>query len=178
MITASRAYALIARHYGSRTTRRSAVPLIRHIDEGLAILARLDAPMTAREAFCIHPLLQSDVDFVMNGALLDRLDARVGVLAIEYRKVANAALSTRALASPTDIELSPLAEVNTMLIADKVQNRHDFLLHHRATHPRADALDRYFLLWLARLGVDDARYAELVAGLGVHAAPVRGTTGE
>ena len=41
-----------------------------------------------------------------------------------------------------------------MLIADKVQNRVDFLQHHRHVSARADALDRYFRLWLERLGVD------------------------
>jgi hypothetical protein len=144
-------YELIAAHYGARTARRSGVPLIAHIDEGLALLA--GATDDARRAFCLHPLLQADADLAAN---LDRVAAvttpRVLALAIEYRAVANAALSTRTYTSAADIALSPLPEVNAMLLADKRQNYKDFLAHHAATHPRAAELDRYFRLWLERLG--------------------------
>jgi hypothetical protein len=88
---------------------------------------------------------------------------RVVALALEYRHIANATLSQRSITSSTEIPLSPLAEVNEMLVADKVQNRYDFVLHHAATHPRASELARYFTLWLERLSIDEARYAELVA---------------
>ena len=37
----SREYRAIAAHYGSRTAKRSGVPLIRHIDQGLAILRHM-----------------------------------------------------------------------------------------------------------------------------------------
>jgi hypothetical protein len=67
-------------------------------------------------------------------------------------------LSTRAIGSPEDIPLSPLAAVNTMLVADKIQNRKDFLAQHRANHPRAAELDRYFRLWLERLGVSEETF--------------------
>ena len=55
-----------------------------------------------------------------------------------------------------------------LLVADKVQNRLDFLRHYRhyrQTHPRADALDRYFRLWLERLDMDEARHAALADDL-------------
>jgi hypothetical protein len=158
-------YRRIAEHYGTRTARRSGVPLIRHIDQGLAILRAIEAPEIAMRAFCLHPLLQSDDDLRANVSRIDELTSqpRVAALAIEYRHVANAALSTRVLASAAEIALSPVAEVNQMLIADKVQNRSDFLHYHAATHPRSRELARYFALWLERLGIDDRRYAELVA---------------
>ena len=168
----TREYAAIAAHYASRVARRSGVPLIRHIDEGLAILRALDATEHAARAFCLHPLVQADADLAANahllaaGALTD--DPYVLALVFEYRHIANATLSSRLsdgrpLASAGDIPLSPLADVNTMLIADKVQNRKDFIAHHRETHPRAAELDRYFALWLERLGVTEARYAALIA---------------
>ncbi|MBL9017802.1 MAG: hypothetical protein JNL83_26685 [Myxococcales bacterium] len=156
-------YQAIARHYGERTARRSGVPLIRHIDHGLAILRAIGATGRAMRAFCLHPLVQADADLAACDLSALTTDVHVMALALEYRSVANAALSTRALASAADIRLSPLAEVNDMLIADKVQNRADFLLHHAGTHPRSAELDRYFRLWLERLGVDEDRYQQLAS---------------
>lgn len=75
--------------------------------------------------------------------------------------------------SPDDIPLSGMPEVDQMLVADKVQNRKDFLVHHRGCHPRSDALDRYFRLWLLRLGVTEQQFAELFEELQVTAAPTR-----
>ncbi len=149
----SHEYRVIAAHYGDRVTRRSGVRLINHIDEGLAILDELGASDRARRAFCLHPLVQNDADLAASYLRDLSPDPWVLALALEYRHIANATLSHRPIATAADIPLSPLADVNTMLIADKLQNRKDFLLYHRATHPRADELDRYFRLWLERLGV-------------------------
>ncbi|MCC6995627.1 MAG: hypothetical protein IT370_13540 [Deltaproteobacteria bacterium] len=166
-ITASREYRAIAAHYAGRAASRSRVPYMQHIDEGLTILRRQRATDRAMRAFCLHPLVQSDADLAASYPRLATLsdDAQVLALALEYRAVANAALSQRALASAADIALSPLAEVNQMLVADKIQNYKDFILHHRGRHPRSAALERYFRLWLERLGIDDAAYARLSAGL-------------
>lgn len=54
---------------------------------------------------------------------------------------------------PEEVRLSPIAAVQDMLRADKVQNYKDFLLHHRGVHPRSEALERYFVTWLRRLDV-------------------------
>ncbi len=159
----SREYRAIAKHYGTRVAQRSQVPLIHHINEGLEILAHLGASHAAQRAYCLHPLVQDDAELAARASVLHELsdDPMVIALVFEYRNIANATLSTRAISSAASIPLSPLPDVNTMLVADKVQNRADFLAHHLGTHARSDALDRYFRLWLERLGVDDARYAEL-----------------
>jgi hypothetical protein len=81
---------------------------------------------------------------------------------MEYRRVANNYLSKRMINSIDEIELSPLKDVNDMLIADKVQNRKDFELYHLDTHERSDVLDQYFKNWLIRLGITEERYQELV----------------
>ena len=161
----TREYRAIVAHYGTRTARRSGVPLMRHIDQGLAILLHIGASERAQRAFCLHPLVQTDADLAASFARLGELsdDLHVIALVLEYRHIANATLSTRAIASAADIPLSPLADVNAMLVADKVQNRADFLRHHAATHERAAALDRYFRLWLERLDIDEARYRELAS---------------
>jgi hypothetical protein len=113
----------------------------------------------------LHPLVQADADLAASFPRLDELsdDHAIIALALEYRNIANATLSVRAIASATEIPLSPLVDVNAMLVADKVQNRTEFLRYHRATHPRAAELDRYFRLWLERLGIDEIRYQELAA---------------
>ncbi len=167
-------YRAVAAHYGDRAAARSGVLYMHHIDEGLAVLDRIGATERAMRAFCLHPLVQLDADleafYPRAGELTD--DPQVLALGMEYRSVANATLSPRSIASAADIPLSPLAEVNEMLVADKVQNRKDFLLYHRATHPRRAVLDRYFRLWLERLGVTEARFAELFVDLQVTAEPV------
>ncbi len=161
----TREYRAIAAHYGKLSALRSGEPLMRHIDHGLAILRHIGASDRAQRAFCLHPLVQADSDLAANISRLGSFteDVEVIALALEYRNIANATLSSRMLMGAADIPLSPLPEVNAMLVADKVQNRADFLRHHRDSHPRAEELDRYFRLWLERLGISEERYAELAA---------------
>jgi hypothetical protein len=59
-----------------------------------------------------------------------------------------------------DIRLSPLKDVNDMLIADKIQNRKDFELYHLGTHDRSEQLDQYFKNWLEKLEVSEDFYNE------------------
>jgi hypothetical protein len=89
------------------------------------------------------------------------IDLYALALAMEYRWVANSYLSQRMIQSIDEIQLSPLIEVQQMLIADKIQNRKDFDRYHRDTHPRARELDRYFRNWLTALEITEARYQEL-----------------
>lgn len=156
-------YAAIERFYGDGRAKRSGVRFMKHIDDGIFLLEQLRATDRAMRAFCLHPIVQADDALAAAYERLEDLteDPKVLVLVLEYRKVANAYLSTRTVAALDEIALSPLAEVNDMLRADKLQNYFDFLTHHRATHPRADALDAYFHTWLHRLAVDDAQRANL-----------------
>ena len=147
---------LISAHYGDGRAKRSGVRLMNHIDEGLKILEKLGASERAARAFCLHPLFQTDKDLLNTyGTDLSVYDPYVLTLVVEYRNTANAALSVRDIIHPSEIELSPLEEVNDMLRADKLQNYKDFLKYHSKTHPRAMALDIYFRCWIQRLGVVD-----------------------
>lgn len=141
--------------------QRSGIPYMNHIDEGLVVLRDLGASERAQRAFCLHPLLQADEELAIHYPRVAELtdDPRVLCLALEYRNVANAFLSRREVARDDDVALSSLPEVNDMLRADKVQNAKDFLLYHHATHPRSEALVRYFHTWHRRLGVTDADFA-------------------
>lgn len=160
-------YRAISTHYGDRRAERSQVPLINHINEGLMLLSCLGADVIAGQAFCLHPLVQSDDalrEFLQRRQ--DSLDA-LGVvplaLAMEYRAVANSYLSPHYTGPDDEVALSTVANVNLMLVADKVQNRKDFERFHLHTHPRARELDGYFKNWLRALGVSESDYRRLSA---------------
>jgi len=155
-------YELISAFYGDRCARRSGAPYMNHIDEGLVVLERIGASQTARRAFCLHPMVQGDEDLAHTWPRVGSLGVppRVWVVALEYRNVANAYLASRAVSSVEEVALSPVTDVNQMLVADKVQNYCDFLRYHADSHPRASELDAYFRIWLARLGISDDAFTE------------------
>lgn len=135
--------------------------LMNHIDEGLIVLDEIRASEFAKRGFCLHPLFQEDSALVANFSAAADLDPRTVLLAMEYRRVANNYLSHHPSRPPQEIELSPLKDVNDMLIADKVQNYKDFLIYHLGTHPRSARLDQYFRQWLERLGISKERFQEM-----------------
>ena len=160
MIKNSVEYKLIAKHYGDRKAKRSGVPLINHIDEGLIILETLSAVESTKRAFCLHPLFQADEDLQENYYMASFVDPHVLLLTMEYRNIANAYLSDK-ITTTQPLKLSPLWEVNEMLIADKVQNKKDFVTYHQGTHARSDELSRYFDKWLTALKISPHTYREL-----------------
>jgi hypothetical protein len=160
-------YAAIREFYGDRRANRSGIPLIAHIDEGLCILDHIGSSLHAKEAFCLHPLLQDNDDLIVSmadGSIFQRfsLDPAAIVLAMEYRATANAYLSHHCAGPHDEIHLSCLRDVNEMLIADKVQNRKDFEIHHLDRHENSATLFIYFNNWLRKLGVSEERYQELI----------------
>ena len=146
-------YDLIKWYYGNTCAKRSKVPYIKHIDEGLKILDQIGASEITKEAYCLHPIFQNDFDFSFNYPLIKdkNISADIIALVIEYRSVANEYLSTKIISSYNDIRLSPIKEVNQMLFADKMQNFSDFLMYHYGVHERSDELFIYFGNWLKRL---------------------------
>lgn len=157
-------YMQIQAVYGDRTASRSQMWLMRHIDEGLAVLLwyHQNIPRVLEgKAFCLHPLVQGDQDLQTHWRTI-QTSAQVMALAMEYRQTANSALSPN-LPKPWD--LSPLSEVNHMLVADKVQNLKDFELFHLGTHPDSEALALYFRTWLGVLGVEEPMYRSWIERL-------------
>jgi hypothetical protein len=181
----------VSRFCGERRAERSQVPLIRHIHEGRAIInalarrlpdGRLFGVYHAVHAYTLHPLFQNDADLMtvgltyMREAEADNLSPANIMFAMEYRARANAWLSDKVYTAnfndggPGIVQCrggkpdaGPLPEVHAMLIADKVQNRKDFLAHHKGTHARSAELDLYFRVWLEHLGVSDSLYQTLSA---------------
>lgn len=147
---------LIREHYGDKVAERSRVPLINHINEGLVILQELGASYAIMAAYCLHPLLQDDLELSNNYHRVSNLcDIVVVGLAMQYRRAANAYLCRP---ETDDFTLDKIRSrvgvhrlsqhVKMMLIADKQQNQKDFLKYHQATHPRSEELTQYFKNWL------------------------------
>ena len=157
-------YKLITDYYGEAKAKRSGVRYMNHIDEGLVILKWIGASVEAMRAYCVHPIYQGDSDLAYNHNNY-KIDSNIMMLVMEYRSVANEYLSKRHVYHLEDIRLSPLKDVNDMLIADKVQNYKDFEIYHKGKHERSNILDQYFRNWLITLGIEGDQYAEFVRRL-------------
>ena len=151
-------YADIMRHYGNEKAKRSQVPLMNHINEGLTILEYMGASESVLKAFCIHPLFQNNESFLENYGRIFDYDPRVMVNVLEYRNKANSYLCVSETDSYTESNIAHsvgtmLINTRAMLIADKIQNKKDFMVHHYGTHPRSEQLLNYFNNWLKYLEI-------------------------
>lgn len=190
MITESPGYLVIKEFYGDKRAARSQVLLMDHIDQGIEILHRYGSDKVVMEAYAVHPIFQNDEDLAANYTRCDDLHPLVTLYALEYRNIANKFLSNKIIREPSSarvwddrnkifikpagqytlkakhpIKLSPVFAVNEMLVADKVQNRKDFLRYHAATHERSEELDFYFKLWMEALEISEERFQELTEGM-------------
>lgn len=158
-------YTAAVNFYGNRRAARSDQFYMNHIDEGLFILREISASGRARSAFCLHPLVQMDGDLqqTWKNGTFPRHGAPAMLLAMEYRWVANNHLAK--VHEPKIPQLSPLEDVNDMLIADKIQNRKDFELYLRGREDVAnsDRLDEYFQEWFVSLGISEEFYQHICA---------------
>lgn len=159
----SKEYFYISKVYGDNRAKRSGLPLMNHIDEGLDILNILDSSDEAKRAFCIHPIFQFENlisyrnDYL--GMITDE-DFIIGDLARKYSILAN-----RFLCKPetdnwykTQIVRQLIAanggshiipdNISNMLLADKTQNYKDFMLYHYGSHKRSFELFNYFQIWI------------------------------
>lgn len=151
---------LIRQVYGDDVVKRSQVPLMNHIYEGITVLDHLGASEEAVCAYIVHPIFQNDQNLLAVASSNDALEyvklpARVVLLAMEYRKTANACLPAhKQNGVVTRPKKSVLEEVNDMLIADKIQNKKDFMVYHYGTHSYSGVLYQYFNNWLKELGIN------------------------
>jgi hypothetical protein len=140
------AYILISEYYGDSTAKRSGVRLMNHIDEGIEILKSIGADEETIDAYCLHPILQSDESFNQNYTMIfEGISASSLLLAMEYRRVANSYLSKDKI---EDFVGFTNEKIKQMLFADKKQNEKDFALYHEGKHERSKELREYFDNWL------------------------------
>ena len=147
-----------------RRSERTAVNYFEHVEEGVKILQMLNAPLLVQQAFVIHPLLQHDDALVENLPHVIYFNSLALVLCMEYRRVAN--LGTRKNIRDTwEISLSPMPEVNLMLVADKIQNRKLYETRLPKDDPDYDEIGRYFMKWMDALSIPEHEYQRLIAAL-------------
>ena len=145
-------YELIKEFYDGSFAKRSGLPYINHIDEGLVILDHLKVEETTKAAFCLHPILQETFYFDF-----DFKESRIKsiILATEYRNIANSYLSNGTIDRFIGISCD---EIRQMLIADKVQNYKDFIryIFEEDKHSRYNLkLLSYFIDWFEVLGINE-----------------------
>lgn len=164
-------YQIISKVYGNECAKRSNVPYMNHIDEGLYIMNKNGYSKEAMGAFCLHPIFQMDdyfnkygLDIIKNYESYN-ISPKEIMFALEYRNIANAYLSFRNISSLDEINLSPISEVNEMLIADKIQNYKDFMLAHYKKHERSNELYQYFHNWFNKLGLPQEKIDETIEEL-------------
>lgn len=144
-------------------TKRTDLSYFDHVDDGVKILEALAAPLVVQKAFCLHPLVQNTTEFVKYFDLIHLFEAKAVALAVEYRWVANLGIRQALKADNWNVTLSSFEHVNQMLVADKVQNRKDFLrLYTPETHPEYDEISHYFNVWLKALDISEEKYNKLV----------------
>lgn len=140
------AYLLISEYYGEDTAKRSGIRLMNHIDEGIDILKSIGAEQDTIDAYCLHPILQSDEAFNKNYTMnFSNIPTSSLLLAMEYRRVANSYLSKDKIESFVGFTND---KIKQMLFADKIQNEKDFAQYHEGTHPRSIELREYFDNWI------------------------------
>ena len=160
-ILQSQYFHAIRMHYGGDFAKRSGIPLINHIIEGLCILIRIGAPRSVCGAWCFHPIIQSDEDLrktleqttrLHNGEY-SKINFAAILLAMEYRHVANSYLSQHVNVDLDIIkdQVNAIPGIREMLIADKIQNWKDFSSQPKGTYPNEMRLHEYFDEWCYRI---------------------------
>lgn len=128
-------YLEIGNFYKDKKAKRSGLPLMNHINEGINILRHMDASPSTIGAYCLHPMIQGDEGFIDNFRILSQFRRDVIILLLEYRRAANPYLCKPYTDEWGQQEIGEavgylMPEVKEMLIADKQQNQKDFIAHH------------------------------------------------
>ena len=141
------AYSEIEKYYGDKLAKRSGIPYINHIDEGLGILYLLGASRETKEIFTLHPIYQDGFKstnvnntlmyhFVYYSWLFSRKNYKLESQTYEY----------------FEKELDANMDLRNIFIADKIQNYKDFMLN-KKKYDDFKSIEQYFLWWFDTLEV-------------------------
>lgn len=166
-------YKLIQQKYKGKVARRSGVSYMNHIQEGAFILQLIYGNNEdLMEAFCLHPIFQNDKSLSQllsdESSELSLITPHAIILGMEYRRVTSNYKIKNKIKSFDSIEIGPLEQVHKMLVADKIQNKKDFMKymyfkHDRLSYQKASEHGlQYFDSWLNRLSVSQEMYTEIV----------------
>lgn len=170
-LTERAAYRFITAEYEGKIARRSGLPYLNHINEGVFLIyRRFGFQCDLIDAYCLHPIFQSDRSLTRlvadtKNSFLSKCPSRILIFAMEYRRVANGYISTMKVKQPDLITLSPLEEVNKLLVADKIQNKKDFMKYMNYDNGKVSyrrvcqRYIAYFDSWLTCLGISPEIYA-------------------
>lgn len=159
-------------HYGDECAKRSGIPKINHISEGLRLLDYLEVHRPAKVAFCLHPIVQDGCGRDQWSQLYYTYGERVMYLLHNYTAVANKFLpaavvhrtrtgfKTIPIELPEDLD----GDVRWMLLADKIQNRKDYRANWNK-FPNWIQLADYFNAWMIALDLSDDEIDQLTREL-------------
>ena len=162
-------YKLISDHYGDRKAKRSGFPLIKHIDDGLAIINEImrktsvfqhgihddKVHQLVNDVWCLHPLGQEKI------AIPD-INEDQKTLLDQYVYYANSLLRSN-YKTNSWIDLPETGVLWTLLATDKIQNYIDFLEidnHNPFVYEERVEIREYFEWWLKKLHIPKIFWGE------------------
>lgn len=174
----SYSYIAISSLYNNKKARRTQIPYMKHIDDGVKILQHLGVTdPEVYDAWLLHPLIQTmsinQVEAFLSSYGLPPLHSGVSLntiaLAKQYADVANSFLPNvvdQNLHHTFNIYIA-CPKLKALLIADKVQNYVDFCMSSDMGYFDEEPDDyvpnrmEYFNMWLGRLDIDESNFEPL-----------------
>lgn len=150
-------YQIISELYEGQKAKRTQLPYIKHIDDGLLILDDLDADLITKEAWCMHPIFQMPdlKEKVMDSKGQPQIRLATAILAAEYAETANQYRTVNYQSFHDNLPEIPNSRVKKLLTCDKVQNYIELEnTRHLLPYETVDRTHRYLLNWLHHLSFD------------------------
>ncbi len=116
----------------------------------MAVNKWLNFSKICTDSLIILPLLWSDKDFVNNWKTIT-ISSNLAFFISEYKNVSKNYNLDRKIQSTSDIVISPITDVNNLLLSTAIVNYNNYENHYKLTHPRASLFGEYYKNWLVRL---------------------------